>query len=341
MVKGGGGEERLTKVDVNSGREERADHFDHVGAIHAQFARQREALGYVLRRQHSARHALLEKTEFRALCDAVRHCEFDHVVARFEGDHVVVDAGPLDFGVVFEVELLGFKVGLDEGAGGDGDAGRGGGEGQVGEDVFFLLLCEVPEDSDAVGEDEHLAELHGVRGYACVFARVAAVRREVVEGFLFVGVHVVAVDKVGFLVAKVAFMVIALLVALNLFVEDRLSARALQRGTTTHAIAIATREKGQVVHRVETVVVELSPSVVLVLDKLGGALHFVGLGGAVCRDARELVRSPGFWQPLRVTLVLGPTLCGPSCESLVGRGPIVLILLEVALFILLLFVCLG
>ena len=153
------------EVDVDAGHEEPAHDADDFLALHAEVAAEREAAGDGLRRGHGVGHALLEEGELGRLRDGVRHGELDHVVAAAEGDHVVEDARPGDRRVVFEVEFLGFEVVFVLGAHGEGDVrdgvaggARGGGEGQVGEEVFFLAGREVPEDDDAVGEDEHFGE---------------------------------------------------------------------------------------------------------------------------------------------------------------------------------------
>lgn len=52
-------------------------------------------------------------------------------------------------------------------AGDEGDARFRFGEGEIREDVLFLALGEVPEDDDAVGEDEHLREGEGVGAHSC------------------------------------------------------------------------------------------------------------------------------------------------------------------------------
>jgi len=111
-----------TEIHIYTAREELADHFDHVGAAHAQFSREGEALGDVLGGEHGAVHALFEEAELGALRDGVAHGELDHVVATLEGNHVVVHARPRDLGVVFEVEFLSLEVALSQWACGDLDA---------------------------------------------------------------------------------------------------------------------------------------------------------------------------------------------------------------------------
>ncbi len=64
------------------------------------------------------------------------------------------------------MEFFGFKVFFILSAGDEGDACVGFGECEVGKDVLFLAFGEVPEDNDAVGEDEHLGKGEGVRAYS-------------------------------------------------------------------------------------------------------------------------------------------------------------------------------
>jgi hypothetical protein len=318
------------------------NHLHDVATLHAELTGQGKAFGHVLGCEHGAGHAFFKEAQFGALGDAVAHGEFDHVVAALECYHVVVNAGPWNLWVVFKVKLFRLEVGLGQGPGSERDTSRRGREGQIGKNVLFLLFGEVPEDDDTVGKDKHLAKLHGVGSDARVLARVAAVRCETVEGCLLVRVHVVAMDKVRLLVAKVALVVVALLVALNLLVEHRLAARALERRTTSHAIAVTAREKRQVVDGVEAVVVELGAGIVLGFDEFGGALHFVGLGGAVGRDARKLVRPPRLGQPLCIALVLWSALGCSSCKHLVCGGSAVLVFVEFALLVVVLIaVCFG
>lgn len=121
----------------------------------------------MLRLSHLVRHLLLEVAELGALRDGVRHGELDHVVSAPEGNHIVENPRPGDLGRVLEVELLGLEVFFVEGGEHEGGEGGGGGEeGEVGEDVFFLMRAEVPEDGDAVGEYVHFGEGEGVGGDA-------------------------------------------------------------------------------------------------------------------------------------------------------------------------------
>jgi hypothetical protein len=334
-----------TEVHVYAAREELADHLDDVCPAHAQLAGEGEPLGDVLGGQHGAVHALFEEAQLGALGDGVAHGELDHVVSALQGDHVVVDARARYLRVVLEVELLRLEVALGERPRGDLDARVVDAEGQVGEDVLFLLLGEVPEDDHAVAEDEHLAEREGVGrhapglrvGVAAVTAGGAGgVGQE--AGGLVRGLVVVA-HKIGLLVAKITLVVVAGLVALDLFVEHRLAARRLEGRTAAHAVAVAARQERQVVDAVQAVVVELGAGIVGVLDEGGGALHLVGLRGAVGRDARQLVRPAGFGQALCVALVGRPSLA--AAELGVGRRPRVLSPIELALLVLVVLVGLG
>jgi hypothetical protein len=336
------GGRRRTEIDVYARCEELPDHLHDVGAPHAQFACQREALGHVLRGKHGAAHALFEQAELCALRDGVAHSQLDHVVSALQGDHVVVHAWAWDLGVVLEVELLGLEVGLGERSCGDLDAGVVEAECQVGEDVFLLLLGEVPEDNDAVAEDEHLAKGQGVGRDACAGVGVAAVAVAVRVGEevgRLVRALVVVAHVVRLFVAKVTLLVVAGFVALDLLVEDRLPAGRLEGGAAAHAITVAGRKQWQVVDAVQAVVVELGAGVVRVLDKGSGALHLVGLRSAVGRHARELVGSAGLGQALCIALVCGPNLAAAKLS--VGGRPGLFVLVELAPLVLVDLVRLG
>lgn len=75
------------------------------------------------------------------------------MVARPQRDHVVEDTGAGDGGVVLEVEFFRFEGVGALGADSEG-RGDGGVEGEIGEQVSFLADREIPEDKNAVGEDE-------------------------------------------------------------------------------------------------------------------------------------------------------------------------------------------
>lgn len=337
--------ERRTEVHVDTACEELADHLDDIGAAHAQLAGEGEALGHVLGGQHGAAHALLEQTQFGALGDGVAHGELDHVVSALQRDHVVVNSWARYLGVVLEVKLLGLKVTFSQWSCGDLDAGVVEAEGQVGEDVFFLLLCEIPEDDDAVAEDEHLAKSEGIRRHTCgLRIRVTAVAAVVGVGVReevgrFIRGLIVVADVIRLFVAKVALVVVTGLVALDLFIKDCLAAGRLESGTAADSVAVTGGQQREMVDAVQTVVVELGAGIVRVLDKGSGALHLVGLGSAVGRDARQLVGSAGLGQALCVTLVRRPSFAAP--KLCVGGRTSLLVLVELALLVILFLVGLG
>ena len=259
------------------------------------------------------------------------------MIPALERNHVVVHTRALNFWVVFKMELFSLKVGLGQGSCCDGDAGSNSGKCEVSQNVLLLLLGEVPKDYDAVREDEHLAKGQGVGRNSGILGRVSAIVHAV-PGLVEL---VVVAYVVGLLVAKVAFVVVALLVALDLFVEHRLSTRALERRATAHPVAVAAGQQREMVDGVETVVVQLGAGIVCVLYELGGALHLVGLGGAVGGDARELVRPLGLGQTLCIALVVGTAFGGPSRKVFVCGRAFVFVFVKVALLVVLLSCCLG
>ena len=150
------------QVDLDARRVQPAEDLDDVLALHAQPAREREPLRHVLGLEHGRAHALLEEGQLGALRDGVAHGQLDHVVAALERDDVVEQARSRDGRVVLEVQLLGLEVLFELGPRRERESGAAHpgrrGEGEVREDVFFLGFGEVPEDDDAVAEDEHFGE---------------------------------------------------------------------------------------------------------------------------------------------------------------------------------------
>lgn len=244
-----------TEIDVDAALEQLPEDLDDFGARHVQLASEGQALRDVLRAEHRLAHALLEEAQLRALGDGVADRQLNHVVAPGqERDHVVVDARALYVSAVLEVELLHLEVGLVQGPREQALAGLVLGEGEVGEDVLLLVLGEIPEDDDAVREDEGLGEGLSVGCYAA-HGREGAVVRVVLRcfgvGTLFLRLLALIPARRGFLAAsgrvleavhmllasvaigaaarvgefvEVPLVVIPCFAALNLQVEERLAA---------------------------------------------------------------------------------------------------------------------
>lgn len=217
---------QLTEVNVDAALEQLAQDLDDLRTSHVQLARQGQRLGHVLGTQHGDGHALLEQAQLGALGDGVADGELDHVVgAREEGDHVVEDAGPLDVRAVLEVELLRLEVALVERTGDERHARLVLHKREVRQDVFLLVLGEVPEHHHAVREDEHLGEVLGVRrgavhrasGKVVVAVAVAVSLRVAPAVFGHGLVQAVAVSRaaLGRVVVKVPLVVVSHLAPLD------------------------------------------------------------------------------------------------------------------------------
>ena len=233
------------------------------------------------------------------------------------------DAGAFDVGAVFEVELFRLKVVLVQGLRDEGDARLVLGKGQVGEDVFLLVLAEVPEDDDSVREDKHLAKIlcvgdqaidgadgHLARILAAVGGRRVVQRRRdtahVLQYRRVAGTIAKAVRSVRILVPE-TFVFVSALAPLDLEVKHRLPrAWRLQNGPTPQPVAVNARHQRQVVYGIKTVVVELCLCFVLGPQELGRRLDFVRLGSAVCRQPGHLLSPLHFWQPFCVGLPADP-----------------------------------
>lgn len=236
---------KRTEVDIHAALEQPPQHLDNLVTAHVKVSRRSHRLGHGQRPLHRLAHALLKRAQLSALRDGVRDAELHHVVGpRKQRDHVVEDARVLDLRAVLEVELLGLVVVGIEGADDERPALLALCKVQVAQDVLFLVLGEVPEDDHAVGEDEHLGEVLGVRceavdgaegpvvvWMAAVFGAVAGHRLE--RRWLC--------DTAGTssVVLVIAVMMVPPFAALNLQIQDCLAcAWRLQDRSAPHTVSL-------------------------------------------------------------------------------------------------------
>ena len=137
----------LTEVDVNAALEQSTENLDNLGPGHVKLAGQSQSFWYVLRVKHSFAHSFFKETEPRTLCDGMADGKLDHVVgARHQSDHIVEYARALHVGAILEMKFFRLKIVLIQWTGQQADAVFSVRKCKICQDVFFLMLCEVPED---------------------------------------------------------------------------------------------------------------------------------------------------------------------------------------------------